>query len=510
MIASEPAPTMAGGSTVRLRTATRIGRNFSFRLGAQVLSALINVTGMVLLGNYLAADGYGQYAFYYALIPLIASLRDLGVGVIVTKEIARNRAAGARYLGDALMIKGVVASAILIGVLTLTWLFVDPAHAALIILVSATALIDFSQDTSVWVVRAHERQDLEAMLLMVSQLGWLGGIGLCVFMKAPLTLFLASATAAFIVRSLVGSMIVSRILYRPHFKFDAGRIVNLIREGIPYGLAMFGVVFYGRLGVLLLQAFGKVPDIAYYNIAYMLSQPLGFISTALSLAAFPALARFAQQGPDALRPALRRTAKYQLLVTLPVMVGLFILSDRLIPLLFHRGGFQQAGLALKIMSMGLTFIFLNLMSRYVLTAMDQQRLYLRAIIIGLAVNFVLGMILIRSWGFVGACIAQVVAEFGIFVTCQVTLAKYVSPGDLFREAIRPVLAATTMGGVVLLIQHAHLILVVASGAATYVGMLFLLKALTPEEIQILRGVYVSFRLPGSSYLTRFETDPDRL
>jgi hypothetical protein len=48
-------------------TATVVGRSFSFRLGSQIISALINVAGMIVLGNYLAAEGYGEYAFYYAL-----------------------------------------------------------------------------------------------------------------------------------------------------------------------------------------------------------------------------------------------------------------------------------------------------------------------------------------------------------------------------------------------------------------------------------------------------------
>ena len=72
-------------------TARVIGRSFSFRLAAQVLSALINVAGMAVLGNALAAQGYGDYAFYYALVPLIAALSDLGIGAIVTREIARDR-----------------------------------------------------------------------------------------------------------------------------------------------------------------------------------------------------------------------------------------------------------------------------------------------------------------------------------------------------------------------------------------------------------------------------------
>ena len=64
---------------------------------------------------------------------------------------------------------------------------------------------------------------------------------------------------------------------------------------------MFVVVLYGRAGVLMLKAMATSSDVAFFNVGYMLSQPLGFVSTALSMAAFPVWARRAQRGPDAVR-----------------------------------------------------------------------------------------------------------------------------------------------------------------------------------------------------------------
>src|SRR5204863_2082323 len=121
-------------------------------------------------------------------------------------------------------------------------------------------------------------------------------------------------------------------------------------------------------------------------------------------------ARRAQKGGNAIAGALRRTMKYQLVVTLPLMAGLFLLAHRVIPLLFHGGDFTRAGFALRLMSLGLAFIFINLMSRYVLAAIDAQRLYLRAVLIGLGANLAVGVLLIPRLGFAGACIAQLTGE----------------------------------------------------------------------------------------------------
>lgn len=485
-----------------LGTATMVGRSFSFRLGSQILSALINVAGMVALGNYLAAEGYGEYAFYYALVPLIASMSDLGVGVIITREVARDKVTGARHLGDALIVKAVTGAVLLAGVVVTAPLTLAPLPALLVCLVTATAIIDYSQDVGMWTFRAHDRQDLEALLLMVSQTIWLTGILVCAWLDAPLPMLLASATVAFAIRLTVGAWLVSRRIYRPRFEPDWARIRALIGEGLPFGLAMFMVVLYGRAGVLLLKGLSTDADVGYFNVGYMLSQPLGFISSAFSISAFPSLARVAQRGAEAVRPTLRRAIKFQFLIAFPITVGLVLLAERLIPLLFHGGGFRQSALALKVIGLGLTLIFLNLMSRYVLAALNEQRAYLRAIVGGLVVNVATSAALIPSIGFMGACAGLLAGELAVLFGCQWTLRRHVAYGDLLRQAWRPLIAALGMGVVVYLARPAPVLVLPVLGAIAYGALLLLVRALSADELEILRRVYMSFRLPGSAHLAR--------
>jgi O-antigen/teichoic acid export membrane protein len=487
-------------------TATVIGRSFSFRILAQLLSALINVVGMVALGNYLAADGYGQYAFYYALVPLIASLSDLGVGVIITREIARQPQFGARYLGDALLIKLVVGAAVAIAITASAPFAFDRSHALLVWLVTITALVDLSQDVGIWVFRAHDRQDFEALLLLVSQVAWLAGILVCAALHAPLAMAIASATVAFLLRSAISALLVRRMLYHPQYRPDWGRIRGLIREGLPFGLALFAVVLYGRAGVLLLKALARDADVAYFNIGYMLSQPLGFISSAFSVSAFPALSRGARLGGDGVRPVLRSAVKFQFLAALPISVGLFLLSRRVVPLLLHRGSFEKAGVALSVMSLGLTVIFLNLMSRYVLAAVDQQRAYLRAILVGLVVNAAVSALTIRTLGYIGACVGLLSGEVAVLLVCQHALAEFTPRAELAREGLKPLLAALAMGAVVYLLRSANLMLVMGAGALVYVVMTFVLGTFSRDELRVMRRVYASFRLPGSAWLTRADRE----
>ena len=495
-----PAP--AAEDHAELEGALRIGRNVSLRLASQAIGALINVGAMVLLGRALSAEGYGEYAFYYALIPLIASVSDAGVGIIVTREIARDPRSGPRLLGDAILVKAAVSGSILLVVVTTARGVLDPARAALVSLVAATALIDIGQDVSVWVLRARERLDVEALLWVVSQVVWVGLLALGVLLKAGLFALLAAATVAFAVRLTIGAVIVARRLCRPEFRPDRARIRSLLARGVPFGAAMGVVVLYGRVGLLMLAAFATSRDVAYFNVGYLLSQPLGFVASAMSLAAFPMLARRADQDHEALSRALRRTSRYVLLLTLPMTVGLMSIADPLIAALFPGRGFERAAAALRVMSPGLLVIFLNLVSRYVLAALDRQRHYLHAVLVGLVVNAALGVALIPSFGFLGACVAYLGAELAIWAVCQRVLSRYIRPAELAADAAKPLLAAGLMGLLLIVLRGAPVALVVLAGCAAYVALLRLLGAFSDQELDLLRRIPGAVRVPGSIALRK--------
>src|SRR5262249_40985232 len=163
---------------------------------------------------------------------------------------------------------------------------------------------------------------------------------------------------------------------------------------------------------------------------------LGFISSALSVSAFPSFARRAQLGPQGLGPVLRKTIKYQLVMAVPIAVGLALLAPRVIPFLFHGGGFADAAAALRILSLGLPLIFLNLTSRYVLAAIDRQRSYLIAIALGLAVNVGVAAALAARFGAAGASAGLLMGELTVFMAGQRTLGRYAGVSAVLAELAR--------------------------------------------------------------------------
>jgi O-antigen/teichoic acid export membrane protein/glycosyltransferase involved in cell wall biosynthesis len=503
-----PAPPASPASSVE-STATRwnalrVGRSASFLLAAQIVYSLFNVAAMVLLGNALAAQGYGEYAFYYALIPLIASVCDAGIGIIVMRGIARDHSSGGRLLGDALIIKAAIAGLILLVGVGGAWATLDPHRAMLITFVAVAALIVHGQDPAIWIFRAREKLHLEALMLLLSQVVWLPLLILAVMMKAGLPGLLGAVALASAVRFATGAWIVSKRLYRPEFRIDLTRLRGLLGEGLPFGAAMFGTVLYGQVGLLMLKGFATASDVAYFNVAFMLSQPITFIANVFGIAVFPIVARDAHGEARALRRDLTLNFKWQVLLSVPLMVGLFLLARPVVTLLFHGPDFQPAATGLALTSLGLVVFFLNISYRYVLAALDHQRQYFHAIVGGLVANVVLCAVLIPRLGYLGACVAYLGAEATILIVCHHAFSKHVRLRELLAEAVKPLAAGVGMGLLVLAFRGRNVFVLVAIGCVAYPALLLLLRAFSTEEIRVLRRLYASFGLPGADLLLRME------
>jgi glycosyltransferase involved in cell wall biosynthesis/O-antigen/teichoic acid export membrane protein len=486
----------------------RVGRSASFLMAAQVVYSLINVAAMVLLGNALGPAGYGAYAFYYALIPMIGSMSDAGVGIIVMRGIARDNASAPRLLGDGLLIKGAISGLILLVSVAGAWTTLDPARAMLISLVVAVSLIDPAQDPALWVFRAHGLLHLEALMLLLSQVVWLPLLMLAAGGKANLLGLLGAAGIAFVVRLTLGAVIVVRRLYRPEFRPARERLRRLVAEGVPFGAAMLGSVLYWRIGLLMLKVLATRPDMAYFNVAFLLSQSFAFIAGVLGIAIFPVVARHARHEEQALRRDLILNFKWQLLFAAPLTAGLLVLAGPIVSLLFHGRGFGPAATGLKVTSLGLALTFVNVSSRFVLAALDRQRQHFRAILAGLVAIVVLCAVLIPPLGFLGACFAYLGSEATVWVACHRALpAHVVRLRELAAQAVKPLLAAAGMGVVLLAFGGTNLFVRVAIGCVTYPALLFLLRTFTVEERRTLHRLHVTFGLPGAALLWSMEPIP---
>ena len=183
-----------------------------------------------------------------------------------------------------------------------------------------------------------------------------------------------------------------------------GRIVLLY---LPIAAGLIVAQFQVGLDRSLASGTG-VQSIAWMSKATTLQQmPLGMISVALSLAALPRLSQqFAAGDEGAYRATLARGLRMVIVMIVPLLVGLGLLAEPTVRLLFERGQFvaadtAQVVLALQVYLVGALFASIDFPLIYAFYARNDTLLPALVGVLSVLVYAVFALALIERLGFIG-------------------------------------------------------------------------------------------------------------
>jgi len=243
-------------------------------------------------------------------------------------------------------------------------------------------------------------------------------------------------------------------------------------------------------------------SIAWMAAATTLQQmPLGLISVALSLAALPTLSRhFAAQNESAFVATLGRGLRLVLLLLLPAAVGLALLAEPAVRLLFERGEFtptdtQAVVQALHVYLVGMLFAGIDFPLNYASYARNNTRVPALVGVASVLVYLIVAYLLLQPLGYLGlvwADTAKQAAHALVMLGFMGWVLRVRHANETLRALARPALAAGAMAAVVAAISillrqriaqntMGDLLLLVCAGAPGLLTYGWMLRMLGVEE-----------------------------
>lgn len=152
-----------------------------------------------------------------------------------------------------------------------------------------------------------------------------------------------------------------------------------------------------------------------YEQAHKIQQTAVMIITALSQVMLPRMTYLFREGKmEEYSRFLKQGLCFVGILSMPMVAGLFIVSDTFIPIFLGKG-FDKCIPLLRIFSILVFFSGINtLIGNQCLVARGKQELYNRGVILGAVSNIILNIIFIPLLASIGAAIASVIAEVIIF------------------------------------------------------------------------------------------------
>ena len=138
-------------------------------------------------------------------------------------------------------------------------------------------------------------------------------------------------------------------------------------------------------------------------------------------------------------------------------------------------------------------MFLNSILNSFAKVMNREKGLAKIFMVKAVASTTLNLLLIPSYGIVGAAIAKALVHFiGLILFYHITLTKEIQRLDYAACFLRPMMAALLMGLCVLLgrtLTAAHWLLLVAVGAVAYTISIFLTRTVTAKEVRAV-GAFV--------------------
>ena len=479
-----------------MSTVQRIAKNTSVLLAAQVASSFLGFFFMMYTARYLGAAGFGILSFALAFTAIFGIFTDLGLQPLTVREVARDKSLASKYLANISLMK-VILVTITFGLIALVInLLGYPEQTIKVVYLVALSVI-FNAFTQIFysVFQAYERMEFQAIGRMLNAALLLCGVILAIKLGFTVigfaSLYLITAVIAlgysFAVMKLKFSNAASASPIRA-MEFDWSFWKPTIKEALPFGLTTIFVSIYYWIDSVMLSLMQGNEVVGWYNAAYRMVFVLLFIPAAFSAAIFPIMSRFYITSHDSLRLSYEKFFKYMTILGIPIGVGITLLAQRLIPLIFGAE-YVNSIIALQILVWSSVLIFMGAAFGNLFNSLNRQIIITKITGVCAAINVVLNLILIPKYSLIGAGIATVATEFlalALVFTWGLKIGYGIPKKELAGTIIKVLISSGLMGAFIVYFYYLTLLALVPLAALIYLVVLYLIRGIDKEDLNLVR------------------------
>lgn len=429
-----------------------IKKNYIYNLINTVSGILFPLITFPYVSRTLLADGVGQVQFFDSIIAYIALVTSLGIPLYAVRELARIRDDVQARNKMAIELILLHSALTLLGYIIVFTLAVTvqkiQADVPLFLLLSASLF--FNAIGVGWFYTAVE--DFKYITVRSLLVRVCSVTALFIFVKSREDLLYYAAIQ---VTATVGNNVFNFIRLRKYIAWNTSCLSGLqFKKHLQMSLRLFVlnliVSLYVILDSVMLGFLKDETAVGYYAGAMRMTKIVLGIVTSLGVVLLPRFSNLISVGKREEFIALGNKAiSFTLAMVLPMAVGLVLLAHPII-MLFCGISYEPSILTLQILAPIIIFIgFSGLLGMQVLYPLGQEKLVIKATLLGAILNITLNLLLIPKFSQYGAAVATFVAEFTVMAVVLLAGKKYLPFRFLSRQN-REYVIATLLMTVVLL------------------------------------------------------------
>ncbi len=520
----------------------KVFSNTFWQVFGRLVTAVVGVISIKLITSALPTSVYGMYTTLFELVGFFAIVADFGLYTICVQQMAEKKHSNEYILGNVLSMRMILIVATL-GLASIVIPFI-PKYAGTLIAknVSLVALVT-SLALMSGTISALLQYRLKMIWFSLAQiLGKVVTVSVVfVIIKVLPEVGLETLFSRLIWAGFFGNLLMLGLTYffvskliPIRLKTDIRYIKDLLKNALPYGLALILNKFYFKIDVVFIQWMAGNSQAGIYAVALKLMEIVAVIPVFFMNSALPDLTDSFLNNKRRFEEIISKSFKYLSMLAAPIMMGGIALAFALTFLIsspqylsgYHckndiRQVFQTAeqasskcaevsldptfvgdfeasfqymygtDVALKIILVAIFFVFLNSLFGFVLVAIKKQSCLLKVNFVCLVFNIITNLLLIPKYGFVGAAYTTVVSEILILIGTYYFVFKHTGYTQKFDELLKIFICSIIMAFCVsksfdLLysyVQNFAVLFAIVIGFVIYACLSVLFGIFRPAELQ---------------------------
>lgn len=447
---------------------------------------MLSFVVIVYLARILNPDDFGKISFATAIIAYFSLISNMGLPLLGTREISRNKERTSQCLGNILTLR-LWLSVISFLLLLLLVLFLNksPQIKYLIILYGAGIIPSaFFLD---WAFQGLEKMEYIVLGNILAS-----GISLVLvflFIKTPQQLLLVPCFM------FMGNLVSAGLMFslfvknfgKPKFELNLTSYKEILKTAVPMGLIilMSQIIYY--LDTVMLGFMKSDADVGYYSAAYKIILLLITAISAYHDAVFPIISGYYKTSADALKKLNSVSINLMIILAAPLALGGTMLASQVMTLVYG-GKYTGGATALQILIWACALILINTAYSRGLFATDRQNECLKIVTLQAAFVIALNFILIPPFGIIGAAVTTVLGELFAFLFYYMAL-KNITSVSVYGSVLKSLGACGAMILFFYAAKNWNIVALMSAGALIYFACLYALRGFDKEDILLIKNIF---------------------
>ena len=460
---------------------SQVARNTILQVVGKALTTLLGLVVVALLQRYLGPSGFGQYWTIISYLGFFSVVADLGLYLIVVREISKKEADPQKVVGNVFSIRTIFAILIL-GLSAIIGLFLPYPHIVKIGILLGTLSFFFVAMTQVLV--GIFQKNLVMKKLVIGEIVGRIVLLILVFIFLKLKLSLLAIILAVVLGSFANFLLIfifANQYVKIKFLFDFAYWRYILSETWPLAISVILNLIYFKIDSVFLSLMKSSEAVGLYGAAYKILEVLVTLPNMFVGLVLPILSYYAFLNREKFVQVFKKAFDLLIMAGLPLVVGGLFLAK---PLVILIGGkeFSAAAPIFQILIFAIGALFLGSLSGHTIVAINKQRQmvfgYLTVAILGV----ILYLILIPPFSYYGAAIGTVITECSIATIGYVIILRFMKFRLPYKLFLKSLLASLIMAGFLYFMKEINILIQMVVAGGIYLIVLYLIKGFTKELI----------------------------